>query len=83
MNDTMMHLRAGNDNAESPYDWDSMRRQLLAQWSRLKQADLATIGADRHRIALLVQREYGIPAPLVENYLANLERTLPIRIKNA
>lgn len=58
-------------------DWGSLRQQLLAQWSRLTGKDIDTAGPNRHNLATLVQRKYGIEARLVENYLRNLERTLP------
>jgi hypothetical protein len=58
-------------------DWPSLRAQLLAQWGRLTGRELDTAGRDRHQIAVLVQRKYGVSARLVENYLCNLERTLP------
>jgi hypothetical protein len=34
-------------------------------------------GFFKRRIALLIQRKYGIYYQLTENYLSNLERTLP------
>lgn len=58
-------------------DWQSLREQLLDQWGRLTKTDLDVVGPDRHRIAALVQRKYGVSSRLIENYLANLERTLP------
>lgn len=70
--------RAGNDNDAPDCDWESLRKQLLEQWNKLSPADLDRTGSDRHGIALLVGRAYGISAPLVENYLANMERTLPL-----
>jgi hypothetical protein len=59
-------------------DWPSLRNQLLAQWSRLSKAQIDKVGPNRHKIAMLVENQYGISAPLVENYLSNLERTLPV-----
>jgi hypothetical protein len=58
-------------------DWLSLRTQLLTQWGLLNGRELDGAGRSRHEIALLVQRKYGVSAPLVENYLSNLERTLP------
>jgi len=58
-------------------DWDSLRMQLLAQWDELSGRELDSTGRDRHKIAVLVQCKYGVSARLVENYLSNLERTLP------
>lgn len=58
-------------------DWPSLRTQLLLQWGRLTGRELDGAGRDRHAIAMLVQRKYGVSARMVENYLTNLERTLP------
>lgn len=58
-------------------DWGILRQQLLTQWSRLTGKDIDSAGPSRHNLAALVQRKYGIEARLVENYLRNLERTLP------
>jgi hypothetical protein len=58
-------------------DWPSLRAQLLTQWERLTGRELDMAERDRHEIAILVQRKYGVSARLVENYLSNLERTLP------
>ena len=57
--------------------WPGLRDQLLSQWKKLTQKDLESAGPDKQKIAALVERRYGIPATLVENYLSNLERTLP------
>ena len=74
------HRQAINDNnVLLRCDWPRLRAQLLTQWERLAQADLDNAGPDRRSIAVLVQREYGVSAILVENYLSNLERTLPVQ----
>ncbi len=59
-------------------DWPSLKNQLLLQWHRLSRRELDTVGPDSRRIAALVECKYGISARLVENYLANLARTLPL-----
>lgn len=58
--------------------WHEMRIQLLQQWNRLNEQDVDKAGNNRHKIAQLIQREYGISALLIENYLRNFERTLPV-----
>ena len=59
-------------------DWQALCAQILQQWNRLVPDDLARIGPSRRCIAALVQQEYDIDSALVENYLRNLERTLPL-----
>jgi hypothetical protein len=59
-------------------DWPTLRNQLLLQWNNLTSAEVDKAGPDRHRLALLIQRKNGIPADMVENYLHNFERTLPL-----
>ena len=67
-----------NDNDILDCDWASVRDQLLEQWKRLSKRELDAAGPHRQAIASLVQNKYGIDSVLVENYLANLERTLPL-----
>ena len=50
---------------------------LLQQWNRLTDKELEETGYIKKRIALLIQGKYGIHSLLLENYLSNLERTLP------
>jgi len=65
------------DNAVT-CDWPALEAQLLLQWNRLTARELDNTAADRHEIALLVERKYGIHYQLVENYLSNFERTMPL-----
>lgn len=58
-------------------DWQALTAQLLDQWHDITREELENTQHDRHKIARLIERKEGIPAPLVENYLENLERTLP------
>lgn len=57
--------------------WPSLQALLIAQWHKLSWQELTETGPQRQRIALLVEQKYGIAAPLVENYIRNIERTLP------
>lgn len=59
-------------------DWQALCAQLLLQWNRLTSDELKAAGANRRRIASLVSKKYDIDSHLVENYLSNLERTLPL-----
>ena len=65
-----------NDNVTC--DWSALSTQLLEQWKRLTPVELERTQHNRHSIAQLVERKYGVYATLVENYLRNLERTLPM-----
>lgn len=59
-------------------DWQALKAQLLAQWNRLTDGELDRTGRDFCQIALLVERKYGIRYQMVENYLRNFERTMPL-----
>ncbi len=59
-------------------DWQALQAQLLSQWNRLTAKELDNTMQNRRRIALLVECKYGIPYRLVENYLRNFERTMPL-----
>lgn len=59
-------------------DWPPLKAQLLSQWGRLTDRELDKTGQDRHRIALLIEQKYGIHYQMVENYLCNFERTMPM-----
>lgn len=59
-------------------DWSSLCEQLMFQWNRLNRDELDEAGPDRHRVAELIQRKYGVSSRVIENYLSNLERMLPM-----
>jgi hypothetical protein len=59
-------------------DWHALTSQLMSQWHDLTQEELERTCHNRRAIAKLIERKEGIAAPLVENYLRNLERTLPL-----
>lgn len=59
-------------------NWPLLCGQMLLQWKKLSRADLDETGRKRRDIALLIQQKYGIASELVENYLRNLERCLPL-----
>ena len=59
-------------------DWQAISAQLLNQWKKISKTDLEKTLHNRHRIAMLVEEKYGVHATLTENYLKNLERTLPL-----
>jgi len=59
-------------------DWKALCEQLMLQWPQLSQADLDKVGPNRHRLALLIEHKYRISSQVIENYLRNFERTLPM-----
>jgi hypothetical protein len=59
-------------------DWQEFSEQLLKQWQGITRDELEETHHDRCAIARLIERKEGISAQLVENYLINLERTLPL-----
>jgi hypothetical protein len=67
-------------SAASPVacNWPLLRRQLLDQWKRLGEWELDEAGPNCRRLAGLIQQKYGIAMELVESYLHNLERTMPL-----
>ena len=58
--------------------WTMLRTQLLKQWNRLSPSELDKAGPDRVRIAGVICDKYDISSILVENYLRNFERTMPV-----
>ena len=60
-------------------NWDIMREQLLQQWTLLSENDLDMTGPDANRISLLIERKYGIASRMIENYLLNFVRTMPLQ----
>jgi hypothetical protein len=59
-------------------NWQALRAQLLQQWEKLTPRKLDKAGPNRRRIAELIEGEYGIAASMIENYLRNFERTMPL-----
>lgn len=59
-------------------DWAVLCKQLLLQWPLLTMAELNNTRQNRHQISLLIQRKYNLASDMVDNYLCNYERTLPL-----
>lgn len=59
-------------------DWPTLRTQLLLQWPRLTMEELDRTKQNRHQVALLVEQKYNIAPEMVDNYLCNYERTMPL-----
>ena len=51
---------------------------LMAQWKKLTRQEIEATRFYKRRIALLIEQKYGINSLLAENYLTNIERTLPL-----
>lgn len=60
-------------------NWPMLRSQLLEQWTLLTEYDLEITGPNAAYIAGLIERKYGISSTLVENYLVNFARTIPVQ----
>ena len=58
--------------------WTSLSDQILQQWTCISRVELESVGPNRHNIAELISRKYGIACNLIENYLRNFERTMPL-----
>ncbi len=54
-------------------DWKPFKQELLVQWHRLDEQDLAETGRNRHLIACAIERKYGVAWQLAEHYLSSLE----------
>lgn len=55
-----------------------IRALLMQQWKDLTPQAIEATGFVKRQIALLIEQHYGIHHRLAENYLSNLERTLPL-----
>jgi len=58
--------------------WEPFKAQIMEQWNRLTSREIDAVGPNRSKLAMLIENKYGIAAHLVENYLRNFERTLPL-----
>jgi len=55
-----------------------IRDLLLVQWKRLTFKEIEATHYSKSKIALLIESKYGIHWRFTENYLSNIERTLPL-----
>jgi len=83
---TTDHIRISNARTQNfvntidlRCNWDMLREQLLQQWALISEHDLDMAGPDASRIAILIERKYGIASRMIENYLANFVRTMPLQ----
>lgn len=50
---------------------------LIQQWKKLTPGEIEKTRFVKRSIALLIENKYGIDHALTENYLSNIEHTLP------
>ena len=55
-----------------------LAHMLLQQWNRLTLSEIEQTQYIKRDLALLIEQKYGINHVLAENYLSNIERTLPL-----
>ena len=55
-----------------------LSHMLLQQWNRLTLSEIEETQYIKRNLALLIEQKYGINHVLAENYLSNIERTLPL-----
>lgn len=56
--------------------WRPFKQELLIQWRKLNEEDLQEAGRNRHALARIIERKYGVAWQLAETYLGNLEANL-------
>lgn len=69
-----MHTHSRHDYIHCA--WRPFKEELLVQWKRLDEDDLREVGRNRHLIARVIERKYGVAWQLAEHYLSNLESHL-------
>ncbi len=57
---------------------NAIKELLMQQWRSLTQEDIEATHYRKAELAELIERRYGIHHRLAENYLNNLQRTLPL-----
>jgi hypothetical protein len=74
----MQYLAAPNVIQGISCQWEALRKQLLLQWARLTPQEVDNAGPWRNKLVALIQKKYGIKPRLIENYMRNFERVLPL-----
>ena len=67
-----------NDEQSVACDHEVLAKLILQQWERVTRSQLEKTRYIKRKIALLIEQEYGVYHLFTENYLSNLERTLPL-----
>jgi hypothetical protein len=53
---------------------------LVLQWKKLTRQDIEATHYCKRQLAALIEQKYGINRLLAENYLSNIERSLPLAV---
>ncbi len=59
-------------------NWPALRSYLINEWEGISANELDKLGPNRDDIAILFGKKYGFTWKMAENYLRNIERTLPL-----
>lgn len=59
-------------------NWLSLRSYLTDHWKNISAKELDQAGPSRKKIVFLFGKKYGFGSQMAENYLRNIERTLPL-----
>ncbi len=58
--------------------WEPLRKLILMQWARVLPEEVDSAGPNRRKLATLIVGKYGMELTMIENYLRNLERLMPL-----
>lgn len=85
MNQRIFSLQSSVPTYEPPVACERsvLEDLILQQWKKITRQELEKTAYSKKKIALLIERKYGVHHALMENYLSNLERTLPITARTA
>lgn len=75
---TFRHLHTHASEAPMRCNLRVLTGLLLKQWNKLTREELERTRFVKERLARLIEHKYGVNATLAENYLSNIERTLPV-----
>jgi uncharacterized protein YjbJ (UPF0337 family) len=60
--------------SEMKANWDEMSVVLQAHWPKLTDAELESIGGDRHELAGALQRRFGLSEQQAEKEICEFEK---------
>lgn len=56
--------------------WRPFKQEVLIHWRKLDESDLMESGRNRHTLARIIERKYGVAWQLAESYLRRLEQNM-------